>query len=76
MVSQGVSTKFVNFMTPGAGVLVLGHDRISHLLNQIVEYMTPGYVVVLGCVHTGDIVKILNFKNLLLFSLGYDRHTE
>ena len=30
MMKEG-STKIVNFMTPGAGVLVLGHDHNSHI---------------------------------------------
>ena len=27
-------TKIVNFMTPGAGVLVLGHGHISHIVEM------------------------------------------
>ena len=31
MMTKEGSTIFVNFMTPGAGVLVLGHGHISHI---------------------------------------------
>ena len=31
-------TKFVNFMTPGAGVLALGRGRISQIMNKIMHY--------------------------------------
>ena len=33
MIKEG-STKFVTFMTPGAGVLVLGHGHISHIMKM------------------------------------------
>ena len=31
MITKKGSTKVVNFMTPGAGVFVLGHGHISHI---------------------------------------------
>ena len=34
MMTKEVSTKIVNFMTPGAGVLVLGRGHISHILKM------------------------------------------
>ena len=34
MVTKEGSTKIINFMTPGAGVLVRGHDYISNLVNM------------------------------------------
>ena len=34
-VTKGGSTKIVNFMTPGAGVLVLGHGHISHIVKML-----------------------------------------
>ena len=33
MMTKIGSTKIVNFMTPGAGVLVLGRGHISHLMK-------------------------------------------
>ena len=32
MMSKEWSTKYLNFMTPRAGILVLGHDQISHAI--------------------------------------------
>ena len=34
MMTKEGSTKIVNFMTPGAGVLVLGHGHISHIVEM------------------------------------------
>ena len=34
MMTKEGSTKFVNFMTPWAGVLVLGCGHISHIVNM------------------------------------------
>ena len=34
MMSKERSTKILNFMTHGAGVLVLGHSHISHVVNM------------------------------------------
>ena len=34
MMTKEGSTKIVNFMTPGAGVLMLGHGHISHKVNM------------------------------------------
>ena len=33
MMTKEGSTKIVNFMTPGAGVLALGHGHISHIVK-------------------------------------------
>ena len=33
MMTKEDSTKMINFMTPGAGVLVLGHDHKSHIVK-------------------------------------------
>ena len=35
MMTKEGSTKIVNFMTPGAGVLVLGRGHISHYENAL-----------------------------------------
>ena len=34
MMTKEVFTKIVNFMTHGAGVLVLGRDHISHIVKM------------------------------------------
>ena len=34
MMTKEGSTKIVNFMTPGAGVLVLGRGHISHIMKM------------------------------------------
>ena len=34
MMTKGGSTKIVNFMTPGAGLLVVGHGHISHTVKM------------------------------------------
>ena len=34
MMTKEGSTKIVNFMTPGAGVLVLGRGHISHMVKM------------------------------------------
>ena len=34
MMTKKGSTKIVNFMTPTAGVLVLGHGHISHIVKM------------------------------------------
>ena len=34
MMTKEGCTKIVNFMTPGAGVLVLGHSLISHIVKN------------------------------------------
>ena len=39
MMAKEGSTKIVNFMTPGAGVLVLGRGHISHIVKM--RYYTP-----------------------------------
>ena len=39
MMTKGGSTKIVNFMTPGAGVLVLGHGHISHIVKMLNKFI-------------------------------------
>ena len=43
MMTKEGSTKTVNFMTPGAGVLVLGHVLISHILKMHIFFYTLGH---------------------------------
>ena len=40
MMTKEGSTKIVNFMTPGAGILMLGRDHISYILNMYFIYFT------------------------------------
>ena len=40
MMTKEASTLIVNFMTPGAGVLVLGHDHISYIVKYLVGVMS------------------------------------
>ena len=37
MMTKEGSTKIVNFMTPRAGVLVLGRGHISHIVKYIIS---------------------------------------
>ena len=34
MMTKEGSTQIINFMTPGAGVLMLGRGHISHIVNM------------------------------------------
>ena len=40
MMTKEGSIKIVNFMTPGAGVLVLGRGHISHIMKCIISLKT------------------------------------
>ena len=42
MMSMGASTNIVNFMTPGAGVPVLGHGQFCHIVKM--HDSTPGHL--------------------------------
>ena len=45
MTTKEKSTKVVNFMTPGAGVLVLWHGhivKIQYFVSKIVNFINPG----------------------------------
>ena len=42
MVTKKGSTKFVNFMTPGTAVLVLGRGLISNIVKIHYSYLLPG----------------------------------
>ena len=41
-------TEIENFMTPGAGVLVLGNGRVSHIVKMHISFViflsVPGYI--------------------------------
>ena len=37
MMTKEGSTKIINFMTPGAGVLMLGRGHISHIVKCIIS---------------------------------------
>ena len=41
MMTKEGSTKIVNFMTPGTGILLLGHGHISHILKMHYFFKNP-----------------------------------
>ena len=43
MMTKEGSTKIVNFITPGAGVLMLGHGHISHYSDYVVSSTLSTY---------------------------------
>ena len=60
MMTKGGSTKIVNFMTPGAGVLVLGPGHISHIVKMLNFFKQAGgqgggvkimYIILLTCIN-------------------------
>ena len=55
MMSKEGSTKKVNYMTPGAGVLVFGRGLISHVKKRYYFFFTLGHdsdkLTVLRCAH-------------------------
>ena len=48
MMTKEGSTKIVNFMTPGAGVLVLGRGHISHFSEYVFNIQHIDYYCVKG----------------------------
>ena len=55
MMTKEGSTKIADFMTPGAGVLVLGHAHISHyseyaLSSTLSIYSTSIAIVLRDCI--------------------------
>ena len=48
MTKEG-STKIVNFLTPGAGVLMLGHDHMSHYSEYVLSSTLSIYSTLLLC---------------------------
>ena len=44
------STKIVNFMTPGAGVLMLGHGHISHYSEYVISSTLSIYSTLIAIV--------------------------
>ena len=85
MMINGESTKIVNFMTPGAGVLVLEPGQISHILKCIISIMSfsllPGidkknkYIVLMT---KEGFTKIINFMTpgagVHVLELGHISH--
>ena len=86
MITKEGSTKIINFMTPGAGVLVLGRGHISHivkmyyffknlLLNSQAHIRQTNYVVMMT--KEGS-TKIVNFMTpgvgVLVLGYGYISH--
>ena len=69
MMTKEGSTKIVNFMTPGAGVLLIGRGHISHIekihyfFKNLFLYSHGARVLVLGCGRVSHIAKyIISFK--------------
>ena len=50
MMTKEGSTKIVNFMTPGAGVLVLGRGHISHFSEYVVSSTLSIYSTLIAIV--------------------------
>ena len=48
MTKEG-STKIINFMTPGAGVLVLGRGHISHIIVNMYYPLLYQYIQHVDC---------------------------
>ena len=49
MTKEG-STKIVNFMTPGAGVLMLGYGHICHYSEYVVSSVLSIYITLISIV--------------------------
>ena len=47
---QGGSTQIVNFMTPGAGVLILGRGHISHYSEYVLSSTLSIYCILIAIV--------------------------
>ena len=59
------STKFVNFVTPGAGVLMLGRGHISHYSEYVVSSTLSIYSTLVA-------IKMLLSYTFVDFHLFYD----
>ena len=65
-------TKILNFMTPGAGVLVLGRGNISHIVKM--HYIFKNILlyswayIYIAMINKEVSTKITNFMNLLVES--------
>ena len=66
MTKEG-STKIVNFMTPGAGVLMLGHGHISHLYYLLLCQYTAHWLLLFS-----QGIMILLSYTIVDFHLFYD----
>ena len=82
MMTKEKSTKVVNFMTPGAGVLVLWHGHIveiQYFVSKIVNFINPGDgflckgVAILVIIVYMDIFYSTIYNTLVIIVLGdYD----
>ena len=50
MMTKEGSTQIVNFMTPGAGVLMLGHGHISHYSEYVLSSTLTIYSTLIAVV--------------------------
>ena len=53
MITKEGSIKIINFMTPGAGVLVLGHGIISHIRKM--HYFFKNLLLLWGMIQTNKV---------------------
>ena len=53
MITKEGSIKIINFMTPGAGVLVLGHGIISHIRKM--HYIFKNLLLLWGMIQTNKV---------------------
>ena len=69
MMTKEGSTETVNFMIPGAGVLVLGRGNVSHIVNMhcLLRYQYTAHLLLL---YKGII--ILLSSRFVIFHLVYD----
>ena len=50
MMTKEGSSKIVNFMTPGAGVLMIGRGNISHFCEYVVSSTLSIYITLIAIV--------------------------
>ena len=70
MMTKGGSTKIVNFMTPGAGVLILGRGHISHCSDYVVSSTLSMYstlVAIMVCFPIPSLIFIYFMMGLLIY---------
>ena len=77
--TKGGSTKIVDFMNTGAGVLVLGHDHISHIVKMRYSILYQLFCFVLffcccsfGFFFGGGVYFALQSKRILTKSLKHE----
>ena len=59
MMTKVGSSQIVNFMTPGAGVLMLGHGHISHYSEYVLSSTLSIYSTLIAIVLRDDDAAVL-----------------